>query len=301
MADKAIKVYNNIPKDSVLLEGFKPLGKEDRKAFRLVGIYDSHTKKKTLRTEILPSEETVMDPNTGDFYDIACIKSQSANGNYEFIDIVFDDMNNGELILSGSSNDDQKRWRQIYLSNHNGSNLRRDESKRIIFEEIELDADAKTERQRRRRGQAALEMVDMMSDLDIRAFFMAKGMPVDGSDERNRNTLEALAQEKPELIEKYPTVGLSQMIDKVEKFKKVKIIQYDKSTREWLKHDGKVVLAMKKVFGVDPTAELAKFFFKESAVLNSLEADYTELTGKKTVKEEDEVKEPSETTTKKKK
>lgn len=275
--EKVIKSYNKIPPDSSLKRELKPLGKNDIAKYRLLGVYDKDTKVKTLRTEVLPEEETIMDSN-GNMYDIAAIKSTSANGEIKFLDVVFEDVMGCELTLRGNSIDDVKKYERVELSNFNASNPHRDSSVTARFERIEMEADAASRMQERKQKRAALDVVDMMTDAEVDAFIRANNMPNLGAPSANRDQLEGLAERNPTKVLNSPTKHIVEYSDEIAAWKKSKVISYDQRAREWSMYDGKKILTLPKTLGLSPENELMKELFKSTELRDKIKEAHEDVT-----------------------
>jgi hypothetical protein len=248
--------YNNWPANSKL--SVKPLPKGEMAIYRLLNTFNPKTKQYSLRTQLIPSTSTVVDPETNELYEAAYVRFWRPDGSAELGNIWFEPGNMCLVHIRGGNPDDQKKYQFLEVSNHNLSNPNRDVTQEALFERVTAESDAQAERKLRQERMDALAVVNGMSDEDIVAFFRSQNMPSAGSKADQRNRIEALAEENPKLFLKGTTVGMGDILLEIENLIKYDVIRYDREQAVWTASDGKIVLKLQRSFNSDPKAELAK-------------------------------------------
>jgi hypothetical protein len=255
--------YNQIPKESALLKRLKPLDKNERVRYRVYGAYDPSQPDKFFgRTLALPCEDTIMDPETGDVFDIAFVEGVGSGGVPQIGAIMFNDFDGAMITLSGNSAMDQRKYQYIELCNFLADNPNRDGNKALLVERIDDTKDLNYKRDLRKKKQSALNVVEAMDNAEVINFIRANRIADPGSPEQRRAVLEDLAEAKPDKFLDMPSLDYTSMYPVIDDAKKAKIITWNNGTREWLRHSGEVMLLVKKAFGTNNKDELAQHLIK---------------------------------------
>jgi hypothetical protein len=270
--------YNQIPKESALIKRIKPLEKKERVQYRVHGAYDPGQPGKFFgRTLALPCEDTIMDAETGDVYDIAFIEGLGPGGIPQIGSIMFNDFDGSMITLSGDSAMDQRKYQYIELCNFLADNPNRDRNKALLIERIDESKDLNYKRDLRKKRQTALNVVEEMDNAEILNFIRANRIADPGSPEQRRAVLEDLAEAKPDKFIDMPSLDYTSLFPLIDDAKKGKIISWNNATREWLRHTGEVMLHVKKAFGTNNKDELAQYLIKEDGKddLNWIKSELT--------------------------
>jgi hypothetical protein len=187
MADSKLQ-YNNYP------ENLRPktLKRGEVKRFRVVG-----SDKARPELLILPNEDFIEDPDTGEYFNIAAIKNVNAAGT-NFLSIHIPQQIQDNIVLFGDKREDREIYKFWQRCNYNLSNPYRDQSKRTAYfiEEIDENSDIKKEAKKRRLQKAAVDSVYEMTEKEIRSFLKDTKTDVDIL----RVKLEDKARENPSLF-----------------------------------------------------------------------------------------------------
>lgn len=256
--------YNEIPPDSILLTRIPPLARGERVKYRVYGAYDPTKPGKFFgRTLALPTIDTVIDPNTGQVYDIAFVEKVGQAGVPEIGEIIFEDFNRCTITLVGGNAMDQRKYTYIELCNFLKDNPSRDTNKTILIEKVSETEDLKFIRAKRKKIHSALSTVEAMSDTEVLNFIRANRMPDPGSPESRRASLEDLAERKPDKFHSLPSIDYTSLFDLIDEAKLKKIIVWNNVTREWTRFSGEHIMTVRKGFAVSQKEELAQHLMKE--------------------------------------
>lgn len=146
----------------------------------------------------VPSTDSVYDPGTDEWVDIAIINQVRADGEAVLGDISFEKSNAGTLTLKGSNPAHQKIYQYLEICNFNKSNPNRATSKMAIFKKIDSKSDAEQERRDRLTYLEALNRAAALSDEDMRYVASSLGIKLRGTNVEIRNKVEEFAEEHPE-------------------------------------------------------------------------------------------------------
>lgn len=146
----------------------------------------------------VPSTDSVYDPGTDEWVDIAIINQVRADGEAVLGDISFEKSNAGTLTLKGSNPAHQKIYQYLEVCNFNQSNPNRATSKMAIFKKIDSKSDAEQERRDRLTYLDALNKAAALSDEDMRYVASSLGIKLRGTNVEIRNKVEEFAEEHPE-------------------------------------------------------------------------------------------------------
>lgn len=256
--------FNQIPKESALLKRIKPLGKDERVQYRVYGAYDPQQPGQFFgRTVVLPCEDTIADPDTGETYDIAYIEGVGPGGIPKVGTIIFEDFNACTITLFGNSGQDQRKYQYIELCNFLQDNPHRDKNRTVLIERVDEGNDLKFKRDKRKKVQAALAIVDSLTSEEVLNFIRANRIADPGTLEKRRAVLEDLAEKTPEKFAEMPMVDYTANYDLIDNAKQKKVIVWNNVSREWQRYDGTPIIQVKKGFGVSQKDELAMFLIKE--------------------------------------
>ena len=227
------EIYNNFPKESKL--NVVPLKRDETAMFRLVNTFDAASKKYFLRSELLPSEDFVTDPDSGIGYHIACIKSLSADGKkISFHEIWFDPSNVCIIRLSGKSPIENEVYKFCKISNFNKSNPNRDPLAPVMFEEVDQNTDVILPRVLRKNKRAAFNIIDHLNDAEITAFLKnSREIPLQ-TEELRRNQIEDFAERFPDLVLRAGSYSVDDMAKDVDKFIEANLIVWAKEQAGWV-------------------------------------------------------------------
>jgi hypothetical protein len=255
--------FNQIPKDSILREKIKPLGPKDKVRYRLKGSVDPTKPGKFFgASKFIPSTDTVVDPKTGDVYDIAYIEKVGQGGVPEFGDIYFEEEERFSKVLRGNSAKDVRLYEYLELSNYVDGNEDRDSS-RAMLERVVDGMDERTKRDTRRKKADAVKVAEAFTDEEVLNFIRANRLPDPGEAEARRWKIEEYAEKNPDAFAKAPTIDFTALYDDIDTLKKAKALVWNSTTRTWLTFDGKEILPVKKGFGVSHKDELARFLMQK--------------------------------------
>lgn len=250
--------YNQIPKDSVLFTSLKKLGRNEKVKYRVFGSQKSNKPGKFFGPSvILPATDVITDPDTGEVYDIAYVKSVGAGGVQNTEAIEFDDFNAFTLVLFGNNVEHQKMYQYIELSNYLADNPNRSSGKQALIERVDENKDRSANRDRRQKMNAALNTVTAMSDAEILDFVRANRLPDLGTPLARRVQVEDLAERDPDKFAKMPVIDFQTMFSIIDEAKKKKVITYNNVSRMWQRFDGTTILKVQKGLGVQIKEELA--------------------------------------------
>jgi hypothetical protein len=252
--------YNIIPQDSPLLTNIPKIPKGKLVQFRAYGCIDPARPGKFFgRTVRVPPTDIITD-NEGNTYDIAMIKSVGAGGVQELDNEVFFDTIQACLIsLRSSSAREMRQYQYFMLCNYNGSNPNRDTSKPILFEIVDDAKDHTSKRTRFKKIAAAMAAIENFSEKEVLDFIRSNRLPDTGSHHSRVAYLEEFAQKDPDKFMTAPLIDHTSLYATIEQATKAKVITYNNVTREYQTYDKKVILEVKKGFGVSNKDELAKF------------------------------------------
>lgn len=253
--------FNQVPDKSVIKK-FKPLGKNESVTFRVKGSYDpSNPKKRVLRTMLLPQQDVVKDPETGEVYDIAYISGIGQGGVPIFGEIWFDDKSGSAKTLHGNRAADVRMYNYIMMSNYLVDNPNSDPAKHKIELESE-DKDQAYVRNKRKKVQSALNTVEMMTDEEIMNFLRANRKPIANTAGKRRFYLEGLAEKDPDAFANAPMLDYTSLYTVIDEAKQKKIISFNNNTRCVLRYDGSEIVEVPKKIGTSWKEELAKFLIQ---------------------------------------
>lgn len=179
----------------------KKLGRNETAVYKILNIRPDYDNPGTFFMPYsvnVPSTDSVFDPETEEWVDIAIINQVRADGEAVFGDISFEKTNAGTLTLRGSVPAHQKIYQYLEICNFNQSNPNRATSKAAIFKKIDSKSDAEHERRERLTYLNALNKAAELSDDDVRFVASSLGIKLRGTAIEIRNKVEEFAEENPE-------------------------------------------------------------------------------------------------------
>jgi hypothetical protein len=261
---KVLYDLSAIPADSKIHAHVKPFGKGDVAKYRVYGSFDPLTKKYSLRDLYVPNTDVIMDPDTGESYDIGYVVRVGEGGKPVLGDIWFSSDSLCILILHGGQVQHRKIYNYLERCNYNVSNPNRDTSAMPLIERIDDGSDAEASRRNRKRLYAAFDAIEGMTDDEVSAFNIANGVQTFGSAALNRAELE-------NWVERYgpdrffrasiaaPAPGsVDTTLQFIKNLQKKERIAFNKTTKKWTTIAGDTVLVLQKGHG-DPLHELANY------------------------------------------
>ena len=265
--EKQQVVINKVPTSSVLAKRIPALGKSESRRYRLHGSYDPITKKRQLRDVCIPNRDIVIDPETGDVYDIGYVANYGEGGMPVFGEIWFESAGLCEFTLHGNKVRDQKIYQFIEQSNYIMQNEYRDKSAPLLIERVDETTDSDIVRTIRKDKQKALNVIDAMDDKDVTSLLKQLNLPVGPSENSRRETLEEHVDKGGfKAILNASTGGVDEvkeLIALIESLKKSEKIAFDKTTGAWTAADTTLLCTVKKGVGVSNVGEFAKFLQSE--------------------------------------
>ncbi len=249
------EIFNNVPK--ALLP--PKLKKGEVKVFKLIGM---HEDKKDPSKSLIPSmvsiarEDRIADPKTGEYYDIASIRSIGRRDqfgqlkvNFRFIKFTKEGM--GRIFLYGGSIVDQEVYEYLSLSNYNKDNQMRDESIHAIFEVDDNSKTAKERRSGRKIQRQAITLAAQMSDNEVRVFCSARG--VDDTQELDilRDYVETFAEKKSNAFIRGIETKDDELKSLLNRAQKASLIKFDERKRKWLWPTGDPFCSVPRASGKD--------------------------------------------------
>lgn len=271
------KNFNNFPENSKL--NIKPLGKDETAMFRLINTYSPAAKKYFLRSELMPSQDFVIDPDTSVGYHIACIKSVSPDEKTVTFHEIWFEQNNVDIIrLHGNSAVDQEVYHFAKISNFNGKNIHRDPQAPIYFEEVDKDTDVILPRTVRKNKRAALNIIDHLNDAEITAFLKnSRLMPLE-TEELRRNQIEDFAEQFPDLVLRAGSYSADDMARDVNRFIEANLIVWNKDSSGWVDvKSGQIFYKTGKSFQSNAMQDVVKFFMGNDTKYFKYQREYLDM------------------------
>lgn len=145
----------------------------------------------------VPPVDQIQDPNSGEWVDIAAISRIEKDGKHGYHELTFYGHNAGRIILSGGRGADQEVYAYLKLSNFNGSNPNRDESKPIYYYEVDEAKKAEQDEKIRDIKREALNSLADLSAADVRDYAASLGLDDKLDLKILRNKLGDLADKDP--------------------------------------------------------------------------------------------------------
>jgi len=263
-SNKLLYDLSAIPADSKIHAHVKPFGKGDVAKYRVHGSFDPITKKYVLRDVCVPNTDVIMDPDTGESYDIGYVMRAGEGNSPVLGDIWFSSDSLCILILHGDQVQHRKIYEYLERCNYNVSNPNRDPSSFALIERIDDGSDAEASRKNRKRLYAALDAIENMTDDEISAFNIANGVMTFDSPALNRAELENWVERfGPDRFFKAsiaaPASGaVDTTLEFIKSLQKKERIAFNKTTTKWTTIAGDTVLVLQKGHG-DPLHELANY------------------------------------------
>jgi hypothetical protein len=265
--------YNQIPANSSLKKNFKPLGRDEKATYRLIGSTDPSKPGKFFGpSKFVPATDVVTDEK-GNTYDIAYIDKVGRGGVPEFGEIFFNEDDRFRMTLYGKSAKDVRLYEYLEMSNY----LKRESESNIqaIIERVTQGMDEKRLRARKQKIRDAVDAAQAFSNEEVLNFIRANRLADPGEEEARRWVVESYAENNPEAFANAPMADYTSLYDIVDKAKQQKIVTFNNSTRAVLKYDGSELFEVKKGSGVSWKEELAKFLIdpKNKEQLNWIKAE----------------------------
>ena len=181
-----------------------PLKKGQRVIYELIDIKDNPLAVNRKEPELpfikgVPAKDQIIVNNNGEqeVVDIAFIESFRQGGEPVFGKIQFRKAQAGAIILSGDKASDLKQYEYMERCNFNESNPNRNKSVIPVFKRRNYQEELKKDRIRRKDLRDALNMVEEMTDVELRKFAVA--LKVTGEDDDEiRTKIEQWAEKNPE-------------------------------------------------------------------------------------------------------
>lgn len=195
---KKTELLNNVS-DSLLKK--TKLGRDQTVTYRVKNIYPNPAEPGSFIVPAgvsVPSTDQIWDEDKGEYVDIAAIKVISKDGNHTYHDIWFYGVYGGYMILHGNVASEQEVHSYLHMCNYNASNPNRDTNIPAIFELIDNQAKAETERKIRNLKREALNAAADLSVDDVRNYTAALGQDDSKKIEILRNDLEIMADRDPQ-------------------------------------------------------------------------------------------------------
>ena len=178
------------------------LKKGDTAIFRLTGIQEDpkNPGKLLCPNRKIRARDFIIDPTIedGDVVEIALIKTVKPNGQADLDTIWFWRDARGMITLNGSKPRDRDMYTYLMLSNANASNEEADGSLVKVFELVDSNAKAISDRKRRTLMTSALRVAQEMSVKEIQEFVSASGQSSKQPEDILRDIVESMAEKAPQ-------------------------------------------------------------------------------------------------------
>lgn len=195
---KQTKLYNNLPAELLAKTKLKP---GQTVTYRLANMRPIPMDPSRLAIPTIfevPAIDQIYNKETGEYYDIAAVRSFDAQGNHTFHPLYFTRQSAGHLTLVGGRAQDQEIHSYLSLCNYNGSNPDRDTSKEIMFELVDEEAKAELQAKTRNLKREALNAAADLSPEEVRDYIAALGKDDTRTVKVLRNEIEDLADSDPQ-------------------------------------------------------------------------------------------------------
>jgi hypothetical protein len=251
--------FNNLSKEIVEKTKLK-IG--EQVVYRLTDLPDHPMdpgKKALPAVRQVPPMDQIYDPKSGEYVDIAAVKSVDSEGNHTFHDLYFTIQSAGTITCIGGRGADQEIHAYLSLCNHNGSNPDRDTTKELIFEMVDESKKSEVERKTRNLKREALNAAADLSTEDVRNYTAALGQDDTQKIDILRNNLETMADNAPaeflELINNKQAVMKATINRALNKG----VILFDSEQSRFSWPGGEVILTVSRTTGGDNVEELLAY------------------------------------------
>lgn len=256
---KKTKLFNDVSPELLAKTRLKP---GEQAVYRVYGITPhpmDPSKWAIPAAKNVPVMDQIYDPIKQEYVDIAAVRAVSADGNHTFHDIYFFGNQGGHLILVGGRAQDQEIHSYLQLCNYNASNPNRDESKEIIFEQVDEAAKSVKESKQRNLKREALNAAADLSPEEVRNYCAALGQDDTRKVEILRNELEEFADNDPEgflaLLDNKQAVMKATLNRAINKG----VIKFDSEQSKFTWPNGEVILVVSRTTGGDNVEELMAY------------------------------------------
>lgn len=256
---KKTKYYNNISDE--LLKSTK-LKKDEIVVYRVAGIGPNPmdpTKLAIPASRNVPVTDQIWDPNKEEFIDIALVSGVDAAGEHRYHQVYFYGNQGGILMLKGGSAADQEIHSYLQLCNYNGSNPNRDETKDIVFELVDENANSEKERKSRNIKREALNIAADLSAEDVRTYVAALGGDDTKKLEVLRNELETLADRDPKHFMDLVSNKQATMKAVINRALSKGVIVFDTEQSRFCWANGEAILTVSRNTGGDHIEEMVSY------------------------------------------
>jgi len=232
---KTSKIYNNLPAELLTKTKLKPGQTVTYKLVNMSPIPMDPSRLAIPTIFEIPPIDQIYNEKTGEYYDIAALKSVDAQGNHTYHPLYFTRQGAGHMTLVGGRAQDQEIHSYLSLCNYNASNESRDTSKEALFELI--DEEAKAEKQARTRNikREALNAAADLGTEEVRDYAAALGKDDTRPVKVLKNELEELADSDPQAF--MDLLGNKQLVMKATINRAVKkgviLFNSEQSRYEW--------------------------------------------------------------------
>lgn len=246
---KVVGHYNDLsPK---MISQFAPkLAKGEVAIFKNVGSFDPATGKGVRRSAVkVPATDMIYDKFKKEWVDIAIIQSHSSDGkDITFMNVWMHGTSMNTIMVMGGSRRSEDLYTYLCLSNHNIDNPNRDPEKKAIWYRVDKVKVAKSKREDRKLRWDAIEIVNNMSNQQVKNFFITRGDKIISGDmEEMREKIEEIAEETPEEILNSPSsTKIDEIYTVIKTCVKSGALEYNKETGEWKTEDGQSLLYVPK-------------------------------------------------------
>lgn len=230
--------------------------------FRVSGIQQNPmdpTKWSIPAAKNVPPIDQIWDEEKQEFIDIAAVKNFNSEGDHTFHEIYFYGNQGGHLILRGGRAIDQELYSYLTLSNYNGSNPNRDESKEIYFTLVDEKSKSEQEIKVRNLKREALNISSDLSADDVKNYIAAMGQDDNRPITVLRNDLETLADNDPKSF--LELVNNKQAVMKATLNRAIKkgIIVFDEEQSKFSWPNGEVITVTARTTGGDAVEDLLAY------------------------------------------
>lgn len=195
-----MKKFENVNAVSPALLASTKLKKDETKIFVLSSITEHPwTKELIIPSAVnIPPIDQIFDEEKNDWVEIAAINRVDKQGNHSYHEITFWGNAAGRMIFVGGRGADQEIYSYLKLSNYNGSNPNRDNSKPVYFNEVDEAKKAEVEEKRRDLKREALNAASDLSAQDVRDYLASIGIDDRQDLKILRNKLGEMADRNPQ-------------------------------------------------------------------------------------------------------
>lgn len=219
---------------------------------------------------LLPTQDVIQDPESGDLIPIAYVRSYSAMGVPDFGEINFLTTGMCQLMLKHGAQD-AGAYQFMEITNFNASNPNRDPAAPASFERVDTMDGSKMSRNARATKIKALQLATSFSDDELLAFVTANQhkersfhvayLPDGTPDmEQLRDIVERIAESSPIRFMGYNStlpVAVSSTRELIDYAISVGLIDFDKEAKGWYNAaSGKTFLIAKSIKNGVPKIEL---------------------------------------------